>query len=216
MRKDKLTSGKVIILAVVTTIIALCDSPSRDTLVRQCAVPLLPLIGLGLSLASAGASAGVAGAQAKKAKAEQDAAQRQLDDWYQNEMAGNILDRADTRSMLAEYRNSVKEQNEKYLNNAIKGGATDEAKVAFNESMNQGYANAISRIMAQGQARKDSVADSYMRGKMDYHNNLADMYMQTGKQMGDAISSAGNAMSTAISGADLGSIGKGGKYLPPK
>lgn len=158
----------------------------------------------------------MAGAQAKKAKAEQDAAQRQLDDWYQNEMAGSILDRADTRSMLAEYRNSVKEQNEKYLNNAIKGGATDEAKVAFNESMNQGYANAISRIMAQGQARKDSVADSYMQGKMDYHNNLADMYMQTGKQMGDAISSAGNAMSTAISGADLGSIGKGGKYLPPK
>lgn len=205
----------VVAFAVCAIFAYVCETPTCEGEVGynvlQCDFGISAIIGLIASAISAATSAGVAGAQSKKAKKEQEKAQRQLDNWYENEMAGNILDRADSRSMLAEYRNSMAEQNKKYLNNAIKGGASDEAKVAFNESMNKGYADAISKIAAQGQIRKDQVADSYRQGKMDASTKMADIYMQSGQQMGNAISKAGSGISSAVSGMDLGSVKGAGK-----
>lgn len=173
------------------------------------------IIGAVIAAASAAASAGVGGAQAAKAKKEQEKAEKELDHWYANEMAGNILDRADTRSMLSEYRNAMKKQNEKYTRNAIKGGASDEAKVAYNASATQGYADMMSKILAQGQQRKDRVTDSYLQGKMDASTKMSDLYMQSGQTMANTISSAGNSAASAFAGADLGTIGKDG-YIPPQ
>lgn len=224
MRKGKWITSELIVLAVSAVVALACESPILEGEVgynvAQCDFGISAIISLAIAAASAAASAGVAGAQSKKAKKEQEKAQRELDNWYENEMAGNILDRADTRSMLAEYRNTMTEQNKKYLNNAIKGGASDEAKVAFNESMNKGYADAMSKILAQGQLRKDQVADSYRQGKMDASTRMSDIYMQTGQQMGNAISSAGSGLSSAVGGMDLGSIGKveggGIGFIKPK
>lgn len=157
-----------------------------------------------IAAASAAASAGAAANQASKAKKKEAEAQQRLDAWYDNEMAGNILDRADSRSMLNEYRSTMEEQNRKYLQNAIKGGASDEAKVAYAQSANKGYADAISKIAAEGQRRKDVVAEKYLQGKMDADTRMADMYLQSGQQMSNAISSAGGSMASAVSGMNLG------------
>lgn len=212
MKKDKSTLSIVVAFAVCAIFAYVCETPTCEGEVGYngtiCPIGIASIIGLAINAILAATSAGVAGAQSKKAKKEQEKAKRELDNWYENEMAGNILDRADTRSMLAEYRNTMTEQNKKYLNNAIKGGASDEAKVAFNESMNKGYADAMSKILAQGQLRKDQVADSYRQGKMDASTKMSDIYMQSGQQMANAISSAGSSASSAVSGMDLGSIGK--------
>lgn len=173
------------------------------------------IIGGILSAASAAASAGVGGAQAAKAKKEQEKAEKELDNWYANEMAGNILDRADSRSMLNAYRTTMEEQSRKYANNAIKGGASEEAQVAYAQAANKGYADAISKISAQGQQRKDRVTDSYLQGKMDAFTKMYDLYMQSGQTMANTISSAGNSAASVFAGTDLGSIGKGG-YIPPQ
>lgn len=206
---DKSGLGAVAIIAV-TAIVALFggDAIPIGEFTKQSDFGISALISLIIGAATAAASAGVAGGQAKKAKKEQEKAQRELDNWYENEMAGSIIDRADTRSMLSEYRNTMNEQNKKYLNNAIKGGASDEAKIAYNQSANKGYADMMSKILAQGQLRKDQVTDSYRQGKMDASTKMADLYMQSGQQMANTISSAGSGVSSAVSGMDLGSIGK--------
>lgn len=209
MKMDKSGLGAVAIIAV-TAIVALFggDAIPIGEFTKQSDFGISALISLIIGAATAAASAGVAGGQAKKAKKEQEKAQRELDNWYENEMAGSIIDRADTRSMLSEYRNTMNEQNKKYLNNAIKGGASDEAKIAYNQSANKGYADMMSKILAQGQLRKDQVTDSYRQGKMDASTKMADLYMQSGQQMANTISSAGSGVSSAVSGMDLGSIGK--------
>ena len=143
----------------------------------------------------------IANKQARKAQEELSRGQRYLEDWNNAVMATDILDRADTRSMLAAYRESIADQNRKYTDNAIKGGATEEGRVAYNTAANKGYADAISKISAQGQAIKDNVSQAYMQGKMGYHNALADNYMQAGKAMGQAVTQGFGAAGDAISGA---------------
>lgn len=170
----------------------------------------------GLTSAIGGAvSAAVANKYAKKANEEMTRGQQYLDDWNNAVMATDILDRADTRSMLAAYRDTMAEQNRKYTDNAIKGGATEEGRVAYNTSANKGYADAISKISAQGQAIKDNVSQAYMQGKLNYHNSVADNYMQTGKAMGEALSKGFSSMGNAISGAagKSGNDGIGGAIM---
>lgn len=218
MKKDKSTLSIVVAFAVCAIFAYVCETPTCEGEVGynvlQCDFGITAILGIisaAIAAASGAASAGVAGAQANKAKKERNRAQRKLDNWYENEMASNVLDRADTRSMLSEYRNTMNEQNRKYLNNAIKGGASDEAKVAYAQSANSGYANAISKIAAQGQLRRDQVVDSYMRGQIDNANQTASDYMQSGQQMSNAISKAGRGISSAVSGMDLGSVKGAGK-----
>lgn len=197
----------VMAVMAVTCVVALMAGSNdlSPNIVRCMPLPLLlPLIGMGISMAAGGASAAISGSQAKKAKESLDKARAELDNWYTNEVAGSVLDRADTRSMLSEYRSMLEEQNRKYAQNAIKGGASEEAKVAMNESANKGYANAVSRILAQGQQRIDRVRDSYMQGKMNIANQEAAGYLQSGQQMANAISKAGSGISSAISGMELG------------
>ena len=144
----------------------------------------------GTKIVGAAAGAAVSAAQAKKARAEMDKAQQYLDNWYNNAMNTSVLDRADTQAMLSDYRNTMAEQGQKYLNNAVKGGATEEGRIAYQTSANKGYADAISNISASAQAQKDRVSESYMQGKMNYHNSLADSYMKAGQQMSSEISGA--------------------------
>lgn len=220
MEKGKWITSELIALAVTSIVALCCDAPSVDAITQQCVVPLMPLIGLGISLASAGASAGIAGAQAKKAKAEQDKAEGRLKDWYSAEMGTDILDRADTMSMLNAYRETMAEQNRKYANNAIKGGASEEAQVAYAQAANKGYADAISKISAQGQQRKEQVADAYMQNMMGIHNQRAEQYLNSGQRMANIVSSLGKGLSSAVGGMDLGSIGKveggGIGFIKPK
>jgi hypothetical protein len=150
------------------------------------------------------ASGIVANKQAAKAQAEQAKSEQMLKDWYDTTVNTNILDRADTMSMLNAYRETMAEQNKKYLNNAIKGGASEEAKVAYAQAQNKGYADAISKITAQGQQRKEQVVDAYMQGMRNIHDAKANQYLQSGQRMANVISQATNGISSAIGGMDWG------------
>lgn len=157
-------------------------------------------IGAATSIAGGAIGASQANKQAKKAEQALAAGQAQLDSWYNNIMNTNILDRADTQAMLKAYRDAQEEQAKKYQTNAIKGGASEEAKIAYAQAQNKGYADAISKIAAQGQAVKDQAAQTYMQGKMNYYNQLADRYMNAGQATSNAFSSAFNSLGSIFSG----------------
>jgi hypothetical protein len=217
MRKDKSTMALVIVVAITTIVAFLGDEPSY----AQGDIPVLQgWIGAALSaITSIGggiASAITANKQAERAKAESDKAEALLQDWYDREMGTNILDRADTLSMLKQYRDAMDEQGKKYQTNAIKGGASEEAKIAYAQAQNKGYADAISKIAAQGQQRKDQVTDAYMQGMRDIHNQRAEQYLNSGQQMANIVSSLGNGLSSAVGGMDWGGGNKAQADILPQ
>ena len=156
------------------------------------------LVGGLVSLAGGIASGVLGNQQAAKAREELDKSQAMMDRWYKDEMSANILDRADTLSMLKRYREAQEEQSRKYANNAIKGGASEEARVAYAQAANKGYADAVSQIAAQGQAHKDQVTQAWMQGKQAYHNNLAQLYQGAGQNIANVTSSAFNSLANII------------------
>ena len=138
MKKDKSTLMAVAVMAVTAIVALLCDEPS----LAQGEIPVLQgwigaALGAITSIGSGIASAITANQQAKKAKAEADKSEALLQDWYDSQMNTNILDRADTLSMLKMYRDTMDEQNRKFQTNAIKGGASEEAKVAYAQKQNK-------------------------------------------------------------------------------
>ena len=192
-------------MAVTAIVALLCDEPS----IPQGDIPVLQgwigaALGAITSIGSGVASAITANQQAKKAKAEADKSEALLQDWYDSQMNTNILDRADSLSMLKMYRDTMDEQNRKFQTNAIKGGATEEAKIAYTQKQNKGYADAISRIAAQGQQRKDAVTDAYMQGMRGIHDNRANAFMQSGQTMANALSKIGSGLTSALGSVKWG------------
>lgn len=205
MKKDKSTMALVVVVAITTIVAFLGDEPSCV----QGDIPVLQgwigaALGAITSIGSGVASAITANQQAKRAKAEADKSEALLQDWYDSQMGTNILDRADTLSMLKMYRDTMDEQNRKFQTNAIKGGASEEAKVAYAQKQNKGYADAISRIAAQGQQRKDQVTDAYMQGMRGIHDNRANAFMQSGQTMANAISKIGSGLTSALGSVKWG------------
>lgn len=212
MKVDKSTWSIVAVMAIAAIVGCIGDRPTESIAegveVVQCWIGAL--IGGLSSIAGGVTSAIVANQQAKKAQAQQDLAQAQLQDWHDSIQNTNILDRADTQAMLNAYRDAQEEQMRKYQTNAIKGGASEEAKVAYAQAANKGYADAISKIAASGQQRKDMAADAYMQGMQNIYNQKANAYLESGKAMGSAISGAFNSIGSALGGVDWQS------YLPKK
>lgn len=135
--------------------------------------------------------------RAAKQRRELDNQQRQLDQWYNGEMGTNYLDRADSRSMLKRIRDYYDERMRKQNTQNIKGGASEEAKVAQAVAANKGIADAASRISTTGQQHKDSVAGQYRR--LSYNLGL-----QKAGLAGGGAQSLANTMSSA--GGVLGDI----------
>lgn len=153
----------------------------------------------GQSMAFVGAIIGAVGSavggvlgsiRAAKQRRELDNQQKRLDNWYNGEMGTNYLDRADSRSMLNRIRNYYDERMRKQNTQNIKGGASEEAKVAQAVAANKGIADAASRISAAGQQHKDSVAGQYRQ--MSYNLGL-----QKAGLAGGGAQSLANTMSSA-------------------
>ncbi len=145
--------------------------------------------------AAGSAIGGVLGSiQAAKQRKALNAQQRQLDQWYRGEMGTNYLDRADSRSMLKRIRDMYAERTRKQDTQNIKGGASDEAKVAQAVAANEGIADATSRISAVGQQHKDSVAGQYRQ--MSYNLGLQKAGLAGGgaQALANTMSSAGGVL----------------------
>jgi hypothetical protein len=127
---------------------------------------------------------------------------QEAEDYRNREMAADYLQRADSQALLRQ----VKENNEDYLqgleNDAIRSGATSEAKVAAAQKANEAYADVAANLAAQGQQRKDAIDAQWQQQKMSRDQlkiaNLTDttaiQNMVTG--MGAASAALGNLYAT--------------------
>ena len=99
---------------------------------------MFPLIALA-AISVASSIAGGISANKKQRKADQILSDRErnLKEWYNSEMNMPYLDRADSRAMLKRIRDYNEDELKAMNTNAVKSGATDEAKVAAANKLNR-------------------------------------------------------------------------------
>lgn len=143
----------------------------------------------------------------KKAEVLYDKQFQEAKEYRDREMAADPLQRADSQAILRR----VEQNNQEYLdameNDAIRSGATAEAKVAAAQKAQKNYADVVAELAAQGQQRKDAIDANFQQQKLQRDNmkiaNLTDtsaiQNMVTG--MGAAASAMGSIY--ANSGAKL-------------
>lgn len=214
-RIDKSTISVVIVLALTAVASFIGEEP---TIGGSTQAWVAPLIGGLISLGGSIAGAAMGNAAAKKQASAYDEAWGDYEDWYEGQMNANILDRADTLSMLKRYRDWQEEDAKKYQTNAIKGGASEEAKIAYAQKANKGYADAISRIAAMGQQYKDRLSQNYMTKKFNFQTKRADMLGAGGQAVASGIANAGGTIGDLVGGMNWGGKTKsspGQDYEPP-
>ena len=194
---DKSTISVVIVFALAA-VVSFIGEPQGFAESSQAWIG--SLIGTLVSIGSSIAGAAMGNKAAKQQAQAYDDAWANYEDWYEGQMNTNILDRADTLSMLKRYRDWQEENAKKYQTNAIKGGASEEAKIAYAQEANKGYADAISRIAAMGQQYKDRLSQNYATNRFNFQTKRADMAAAGTQAVASGIANAGGVMGDLIGG----------------
>lgn len=135
-----------------------------------------------------------------------EARKKKLDAWRDSQLSTNYLDRADSREMLRRVAQHNEEQMKALNTNAIKGGASEEAKVAAATQLGRNYADAIGSIASAGQRHRDMVQNQYWQGLQDIENLRLQQLMDNGAA--EALSSGLSSIGNAIAGIDFSSFKK--------
>lgn len=108
----------------------------------------------------------------RRTEAEQiiDDKKTELNNWRDREMSSNFLDRADSQAALRQVRQNQKEQQEALATDAVKAGATDQAKVAAAAEANKQYASTVSQLAGIGAQHKDNVQAQHLRATQGLDN----------------------------------------------
>lgn len=209
-RIDKSTVSVVIVLALTAVASFFGDGIETEGALQSW---VGALIGAAASIASNIAGSAMANKAQKQKASAYDQAWGEYEDWYEGQMNASILDRADTLSMLKRYRDWQEEDAKKYQTNAIKGGASDEAKIAYAQKANKGYADAISRIAAMGQQYKDRLSQGFMQQQLGYKQKRADLTAEGAQTVANGIANAGGAIGDLVGGMNWGGGLKPNKAL---
>lgn len=193
------TEHKVLLLGLVAVLLDQVFGFSPEVLSDT--QPTTAWIGMAIGAATQLAS-GIAGTiqankQQQKIDEAIDAQERRLDAWRDSQMNTNYLDRADSREMLRRVAQHNDEQMKALSTNAVKGGASEEAKVAAAGNLTRNYADAIGSIAAAGQRHRDNVQNQYLSGISDIEGQRLKQLMDndSAAQLSKGISGMGNVLS---------------------
>lgn len=142
--------------------------------------------------------------QAQKVDEQIGAQQRKLDAWRSAQ--SNFMDRADSREMLRRVAQHNEEQMKTLNTNAIKGGASEEAKVAAASQLGRNYADAVGAIASAGARRLDSVENEYLRQTSNLENLRLKQLMDNegSKSLASGLAGAGNVLGNVLSELNIG------------
>lgn len=130
------------------------------------------ILGTGINLVANGIGSWLANKRQKEANEALDAYYDKRIGELNREINSNYLDRADAQNALRKVTDSNNETLRQLNTGAIRGGATDEAKVAMASQLNKRTADIVGDLAAIGEQRKDAlrqerrgVQDSYATAK---------------------------------------------------
>jgi hypothetical protein len=157
------------------------------------------IIGAGIGLVANGVGAWLANKRKKQAEKIQDEYYKDAMADLDNEINSNYLDRADSRNALRKVTDANTEAMRQLNTDAIRGGATDEAKVAMASRLNKTTADVVGDLAAMGEQHKDALKAEKRGIKAEQANlkyqRLADTSGIT--NMVNGISSAANNLGKA-------------------
>jgi hypothetical protein len=113
------------------------------------------IIGSGINLVANGIGSWLANKRAKEAQRIQDEEYKRQREDLTSELNSNYLDRADSQNVIRKVTDANEEAMRQLNTQAIRGGATDEAKVAMASKMNKNIAGVVGNLAAMGEQRKD-------------------------------------------------------------
>lgn len=173
-----------------------------------------PLIPIAMAVSALTSIIGGVSANNKRRQAERQLSdrQRKLDEWYRDEMNTSYLDRADSRAMLKRIREYNADTMKALSTNAIKAGATDEAKVAAASRLNRNYSGAVAQIAGLGAQHKDAVTRQYRAEKAGLENTRYAAKLGEMDGVQNMVSGLGNAAGTLTMIYGMGN----GKVTPTK
>lgn len=132
---------------------------------------------------------------------------KELDDWRNNEIHQDYLDRADSQALLRNVSEQNREAMKAMNTDAVRSGATEEAKVAAAGKLNKNYATAASQVAAAGAQHKDRVNQQWRSERHGLDNLKISNMMDTSDI--DSITNAIGDATGIIAG--LWASGAGGK-----
>lgn len=115
------------------------------------------IIAAAISAVASGIGTAVANKRKREAEEKYAQQQQQLINDIEEEQNSNYLDRADSRNAIRKVTESNKEALRQLNTDAIRSGATDEAKVAMASQLNKRTADVVGDIAAIGEQHKDSL-----------------------------------------------------------
>lgn len=160
------------------------------------------IIGGGLNVLANAIGTAVANKRKREAQEALDKQYEQQIGEINTEIGANYLDRADSRQALRKVADANTEALRQLNTSAIRGGATDEAKVAMASKLTQQTAGVVGDLAAMGERHKDRLRDQRRRLILDNaERKYAERSDVSGMErvlqsFGAAAQSLGNAWST--------------------
>lgn len=160
------------------------------------------IVGAALSVVASAIGSAVANARKRRAEEEYREYVAKEVDKIDAELESNYLDRADAQNAVRKVTDSNAEALRQLNTDAIRGGATDEAKVAMASALTKGTANVVGDIAATGEQHKDRLREQKRSLQSGYASHQYNMMADTSgvdrmtSALTNAATSLGNAWST--------------------
>ncbi len=142
-------------------------------------ITIAALINGAVQVGASGIGSLIGNLNRKKAEDLMESRKQELKDLHDKEMSSDFLDRADSQSVLRQVRHNQKEQQEALGNDAIKTGATEQAKVAAAAKANEQYASTVAQLAGIGSQHKDNVQQRYLQSTQGLDNLKIQNLMDT-------------------------------------
>lgn len=148
--------------------------------------------------------------KAEAEKAYRDSVNDQIDE-LNSQINSDYLDSAEARNAIRRVTDSNTESLRRLNTEAIRGGATDEAKVAMASKLTKNTADVVGDLAAIGERRKDALKNEKRRLQLGLaqHQYSQDADTSGISNVVSSISSAANVLGNAIGGG-IGTSAKGG------
>lgn len=149
------------------------------------------ILGIGSSIFG-----GIMGARA--AKQQQKAIERQQeknDQWFKRRYNEDATQRADAVRMLNQTRDLIRERNKNAAGTAAVMGSSGSAIAAEKAANNGIIADVTSKIVADNEARKDMIEQTYLGRDNEYQSQLNQIQQNKATNIAGAVSGAVSALS---------------------
>lgn len=157
-------------------------------------------------MASNAIGSAIANKRKRQAEAEYKKAMGQQIDLLDNQINANYLDSAEAQDALRKQTNANTETLRQLNTSAIRGGATDEAKVAMASKLNQSTADLVGDLAAIGEQKKEALRAEKRAMELGQieHSYALNSDVSGMDALTNSISSAAGSLGTSMDDAGVG------------